>query len=388
MVEHLYRKTVCLAFVVLFLSAPGFCLDGGGIPVAAIQELMDRLIEDTDVPGMVVGVDVKGERWIGVSGVADLETGEIVTPDTQFRLASVTKTFTAILLLKLAELGNLSLDDNVEKWLPGQLNNAENITISMLLNHTSGLFDHENVLEFWNKIMDNPLYNCPEEEVLQLINENPPNFAPGTAYEYCNSGYYLLGMIAEKVRGDTVDHLTQQYIFSPAGMSRSRLTREGELTLPFLPGYFRDDRSEDLMSVGNWNFSWDWTAGSGVSTAGDLISLVRALFSGTLLGPEWLARMTTPIPPSEEYGYGVDVKLSDTNRFGEPVCTHGGYNPGTFTGWYYFPESDMVITLGLNYSEYREEYVYPFAYAGRDFVEELHFILNPSGFSTDWEVYR
>lgn len=361
---------------------------GAAIPSSAIQDQMEEYARQFNVPGVIVGIDLKGERWLGAYGVANLETGEKMAPEFQFRIASVTKTFTASTILKLIELGKLSLTDTVEKWLPGKIKNGENITISMLLNHTSGLYDHENTQEEEDILLNNPTYVWTEEDVIQLINQYPPDFAPGAEYSYCNSGYYLLGMIAEKAANDTVDNLTQKYLFTPAGMSRTRLTREGTLTAPDTPGYVRYENSESLSNQGAMSLTWDWTAGSGVSTVADLISFARALSSGKIVNAESFRQMTTPIPPAKTYGYGLEI--SPPVSFGEPFYGHNGYNPGAFAGWFAFPQSDCIISFGINYTDYRRATMINYMYSWINVLIKIHALIAPSHSAApaNWEIYQ
>ncbi len=354
------------------------------IPVTKIQTMLDQFVAEQNVPGLAVGVDIRGERWIGCSGVANLETQEPIIEDTQFRLASVTKTFTAALILKIFEDGKLSLDDTLEEWIPGIVN-GDKITIHMLLNHTGGLHDHENTEESYDLMFNAPESNVTEEDVIELINLYPPDFDPGTDYAYCNSGYYLLGIIAEKAGNDTVDRLTQDYLFDPSGMTRTRLTKEGTLQPPYTPGYTRFDGSDDIVNTGDWNLSWDWTAGSGVSTSGDLLTYVRHLFSEKILSQESLEKMTTPVSPSTEYGYGVEIK---TGESGLKTLSHTGYNPGTFTGWYFYPQTDLILVFGINYSEYRKDYVYDYQYSGMELVKELTDTIHSASSISQWGSYR
>ncbi len=388
------QYTIPTVLLLTAISSNGFSLEidqESRIPQSQIQQRIDRYVQESGVPGIIIGVDAQGERWFGASGIANRETNEPFHPDTQFRLASITKTITAALIVKLAELGKLSFDDTLEKWLPGLINQGEKITIAMLLNHTSGLHDHENIDEFNEIMIDESTRSWTNEEILALINQYPLDFEPGSKQSYCNSGYYLLGMIAETAAQDTVDRLTRHYLFNPAGIQRTNLTREGALSTPYAPGYCRFDDREGLVNIGDWNLSWDWTAGSGVSTASDLLSWIRSLFSGQIVSPASLQKMITP-DRGHNFGFGVGTVAASSSRYKEAYHTHGGYNPGTHTVWIYFPESDTIVTMGINYSEYRESWVSAFTDATNQMLLDIYAMLvvspPPSDVSAPWEIYR
>lgn len=376
--QQIINLTILLSLV--FLSpAVVLALDSGTvstIPTVQIQKQLDQFIQDHAIPGIVFGIERKGERWLGSSGVSNVETGEKMTPDIQIRLASITKTFTATMIMKLVESGKLDLNDTLDKWLPGKIINGATITVTMLLNHTSGLYDHENTPESSDKLVHDPTYTWTEDEVIQLINKYSPDFAPGAKQSYCNSGYYLLGMIAERASNDTVDTLTQNYIFSPAGMTRSHLTREGALTSPCTPGYVIFDVNDKMINEGAMNFTWDWTAGSGVSTVPDMLLFVRSLFSGKLVSQDSLKKMLTPVPPSKTYGFGIGIIPESANY--ELAYSHGGYNPGTGTGWYYFPKTDCILFYGVNFTEYREKLTNDFGIALSGNVLKIYKLLFPA----------
>lgn len=301
------------------------------------------------VPGGIMGFSTPFQSWTGAAGAADLATGAPMQPDMQVRLASITKMFTATLVMKLVEEGILSVDDTVEEWLPGAIDRGGEITIHMLLNHTSGLKDHEDLEEFWDRFLAAPTVGWTEAEVLALIRGCGYWCDPGQEWHYSNSGYYLLGMIVERAAQATVEEEIQRRFFGPLGMTRTSLTRSGALTAPFCRSYAFHPATGVLADTTDWNFSWDWTSGSAVSTAADMLTWARALFAGEIVSPETLRRMLTAVPPSVNYGYGLRVR--DGMVFPETVVTHSGANPGTSTLWMYMPETGRAFFSAVNRSD-------------------------------------
>lgn len=331
------------------------------LPTGQLQALLNSAVSDNGVPGVVLAVKTQWGTWIGAAGKADLSANQAMTTDTQVRLAGATKPFTAALIMKLVEEGKLTLNDTVEHWLPGQVipggdtAAAQKITVAMLLNHTSGLHDHETTQQFTNQLYSAPTLPWSNADVLAIINSPsyPLDFTPGTKFAYCNTGYYLLGMIAEAATGDTVEHLIQNRFFTPLSTTRTALSRSGLLTAPYTRTYcwfgypVWDQTSAILTETSGWDFSWDWTSGSGVTIAQDMLTWTNALFGGRVVNGQSLQQMLTPQSPATSYGYGIEVVNSDP-WFGEKMYDHGGQSLGCLARWLYYPNSGRTIFLALN----------------------------------------
>lgn len=321
------------------------------LPAAEFQALLDGSVSDDGVPGVIMAVETPDGIWIGAAGKADVATGQAMTADTQVRIASITKVFTATLIMKLAEENKLRLDDTVEQWLPGVVQNGEAITIAMLLNHTSGIPDHEDDMDFWKRLFTDPTTKWSSADILALIRNQEAHFAPGTEWRYCNAGYYLLGMIAEAAAennfADEIDHR----FFNPLGMSRTALTRAGLSTELYAHYYSWIGANNQIADTSTWDMSWDWTAGSGVTTARDMLIWTQSLFGGQLISMATLSQMITPIHPSTQYGYGLGIIENDP-YFGERLITHSGAIPGVNTVWLRYPDSGHTIFIALNRQDY------------------------------------
>jgi len=332
---------------------------------AKFQALLKRSVSDTGVPGAILAVQTKEGVWIGAAGKADVDANVSMTPDMQVRIAGGTKVFTAALIMKLVEENKIALTDTVAKWLsalivPGTVPYSAQITVAMLLNHTSGLHDYVGDQFFTDLLLSDPYYAWPSDstydEVIYWIYDSA--FLPGTAFDYCNAGYYLLGKIAEAATGytDTVENMVKTRFFDPLTMSKTTLTRGGqfEKTEPYTRGYCWIDAdyyptlvdTAKLVDTSDWDLSWDWTSGSGVSTAQDMLTWTKALFGGQLVNAQSLTRMTTPQDPSS-FGFGLEVSDSDP-WFGEKMYGHGGETPGVLARWLYYPDSGRTIFIALN----------------------------------------
>jgi D-alanyl-D-alanine carboxypeptidase len=149
-------------------------------------------------------------------------------------------------------------------------------------------------------------------------------------------------MIVEAVTNSTVEEQMQMYFFTPLGMTGTSVSRNGAMRPPYAHGYSWLPTTEGIEDTSDWNLSWDWTAGSAVTTAEDILTWIHALFNGQLVRAETLEMMSTPVAPSTFYGYGIII--SDAPE----AFSHDGSNPGTATQWVYLPASKITIFIALN----------------------------------------
>lgn len=330
----------------LLLGSSGCCPPCGrsiGELPAEYQAVLDGAVSDSGVPGGVMGVFCKDFWAVGASGLASIEEQTPMTADTHMRLASMTKTFTAVLILKLVDEGLIGLDDTLEEWFPGKFERGDEITVQMLLNHTGGLHDHQGTAELVDSILTAPERVWTQDDVLDLITDYPLDFAPGSAYSYSNAGYYVLGVIIEKASGLTFQAALRDRILKYAGAKRTMVV-DGAVAAPAADFYSILLDQTELSNVTNWNLSWNWTAGAGVTTAADMIRFLHFTFGSCLLSEQLRTEMMTVQAPATQYGYGMNVKTYN----GKLVVSHGGANPGNYGTWAYIPEIGSGFFIGMN----------------------------------------
>jgi CubicO group peptidase (beta-lactamase class C family) len=269
-------------------------------------------------------------------GMASLEWEIPNAPDVKFRLGSMTKQFTATLILLLQEEGKLNIDDPVSKYLPDTPKAWGKITLAELLGHTSGIPEvlATNGFSAWSMSPHTP------EEELALVRDKPLDFDPGSRFSYSNSNFVALGLIAEKVSGKKYSDLLRERILDPLAMKDTGLDVDG-LILPkraegYLPG------EDSLVSATGPSMSIPWAAGSMYSTTGDLLKWEHALFGGKVLSAASLKRMTTP--GKSNYGLGLSIATKDQME----VIEHGGIIPGFTTYLSYTPERGVVVVVLSN----------------------------------------
>ncbi|MEU5160821.1 serine hydrolase domain-containing protein [Streptomyces sp. NPDC020875] len=305
---------------------------------------LTKIVTD-GLPGVTATAQDANGVWRAGIGVGDLKTGKKRGETDRFRIASITKTFVATVLLQLEAEGRLDLDDTVEKWLPGlvhgQGHDGRKITVRQLLNHTSGVFDYLGDPEFNSVYAAGPGYlknrhaSHEPEELVGYAMRNPPTQQPGGVHQYSNTNYVLAALIIEAVTSDAYEDEIRERIIDPLGLRATlnpgdRTTRpkpgsRAYSTLTHLPG-------PEIWDITSSNASSVWGAGDMISDAADLNRFFRALLQGKLLPPEQLAAMKTPAPNPMEIGYGYGLGLEQyTTSCGTVVWGHTGGWKGSLT---------------------------------------------------------
>ncbi len=323
--------------------------------VAELQAEMDGLTAGELPPGMVVWIDAPEYRFAGASGFANLTDDTAMPPEGAFRIGSITKLFTATVIMQLVEDGVLTLDDSLALWLPdvaAQLPYGDQITLRHLLTHTSGLFNvvkHESYYAdlFTEMVVDeatgNVTLDCverdPNDTLARYVYGKEAQFEPGTQWRYSNTNYTLLGMIIEKAVEMPLAEAYRTNIYEPLGMTSTFLDCYEAPLADVVHGYTAS--GDTMTDVTELHESVGWSAGGLVSTAPDLIIFARGLFSGALFdNPETLAAMTTPAPGS---AYGLGIMLQDG------YMGHAGGIAGFRSVLNYAPEFDTVVVMLYNH---------------------------------------
>ncbi|MGE7647283.1 serine hydrolase domain-containing protein [Peribacillus frigoritolerans] len=289
-------------------------------------------------PGILVKTSEGGKTWSYAAGIADLSTKKPMKTDFRFRIGSVTKTFTATVVLQLAGENRLNLDDSIEKWLPGVIHgngyDDKQITIRQLLNHTSGIAEYTRSKDF--DMMDTKK-SYTVDELVKMGISLPPEFAPGKGWSYSNTGYVVLGILIEKVTGNSYAEEIENRIIEPLELSNTFLPGNSSVIpgTKHARGYIQLDGASELKDVTYYNPSMGSSAGDMISTADDLNKFFSYLLGGKLLKEQQLKQMLTAVPTGTaelgEYGLGIfKTKLPN----GVSIWGHGGTIPGflTFAG--------------------------------------------------------
>jgi D-alanyl-D-alanine carboxypeptidase len=304
-----------------------------------LQAALEAARAEQDLPGLAMAVAYRGSRqlWASATGFANLSTQTPWRPGDQSRIGSVTKTFTAAIIMQLSEEGALSLDDAIEKWVPGWY---EGPTLRQLLGHTSGIVSYNYVASF-----DMARAWTPEELVKWAYDNEPSlRFAPGTQWEYSNTNYVLLGMVIEKVTGQSYEDSLRTRLFEPLGLDM-RLAQSGDDD-PRLVRAYSGTPPLDHSDAADPSFGW--AAGAIVSTPTDLVRFVEALYGGELLSSESLELMTTPsgvtAADQEDFGLGTFIESDGEHTLFGHTGGIGGYQSYA----YYLEPEDVALVVMSN----------------------------------------
>ncbi|UIX34583.1 serine hydrolase domain-containing protein [Streptomyces sp. GQFP] len=326
----------------------------------ATRKAMDEVVK-SGVTGVVVEVADGQGVWKATAGVGNLKTKQPRNADDRYRAGSITKTFIATVLLQLEAEGRLSLDDTVDKWLPGVVHgnghDGRKITVRQLLNHTSGIFDYTDDLAFQLAIFlpqtfaENRYRTWTPAELMTIAMSHKPSFAPGTSWSYSNTNYLLAGMVINKVTGKSYGDEVRARVIEPLGLHGTYMPgTDPGVPQPSSRAYSKFDLPGGrIYDVTEMNPSWANSAGEIISTAGDLNRFSSALLRGKLLPAAQLAEMKATFPAplvGGDYGLGIFVRklTCGVEIWGHSGGLHGSNSEAVTT-------ADGKHSLALNFND-------------------------------------
>ncbi|MEU6004154.1 serine hydrolase domain-containing protein [Streptomyces sp. NPDC047197] len=341
---------------------------------AKTQAALNEIVEQ-GTPGVIAQVRDGHGVWNGRAGVGDLSRSDQRSTREKFRIASVTKTFTATVLLKLEARGRLSLDDSLQKWLPGVVRapgyRPEAITVRHLLNHTSGIFDYNMDEEFRAKYAGaefdkNRYTRWAPRDLVDIGLAHPPNFQPEQGsrpgrpgkWDYSDTNYLLAGMIIEKVTGGTYKEAVERLLIKPLHLHGTRVPGSSpKVPRPHATHYstlFQEEPNAQIYDVTKFSPTVAFSAGQIISTVGDLNTFLSKLLGGDLLPAAQQRELLDAVPvdgdkghggPQDVYGLGIrHFKLTeDCWAWG-----HGGLIPGSATRTMASANGRHVLTMNRN----------------------------------------
>jgi D-alanyl-D-alanine carboxypeptidase len=289
-------------------------------------------------PGAAATAARPGFRWSGAAGLADLETGERLTPDHRFRVSSVSKIFIAAVVLQLVDEGAVALDDDAEPIVAG-------VTVRQLLNHTSGLPDpHDDLVELFEPYRRDPAYRWPlgPRELLASAQEKPRLFPPGDDWAYSGSNYLALGLLIEETTGSLLREELTQRILGPLELGATDLPAESWPVDGLARGYLPGDNpvlpGPGLVDVTELDLPFNWAGGGVVSNGADVARFLGALLGGELLPAELQTELLRTVPSdweeSDGYGLGIEQVTSVMGKTPSPCGAawgHLGFSAGSAT---------------------------------------------------------
>ncbi|MDO9255614.1 MAG: serine hydrolase [Bacteroidales bacterium] len=315
------------------------------IPMPSFDKLVDQIFKSAHA-GTTSGVSVLVSQdgkiiYEKGFGYADVGNKVPVSPDTKFRIGSITKQFIATCILKLQEQGKLSIQDKLSKYIPG-FPRGDEVTICHLLTHTSGIHAYTNRPDFL-KYLTMPITSAA---LVDTIKAYPYDFNPGDKYQYNNSGFFLLGYILEKLSGKSLAVYLNETLFKPLGMNNTGIYETTRLLDNEAYGYSYSN--DTIFKAVNWDMSWAGGAGALYSTAKDLYTWNEAVFNGKVLSDESLkaAFTKTELNNKEKIDYGFGWSLGELR--GNKLISHGGGLHGFLSDLERQPEKKVTIVVLCN----------------------------------------
>ncbi|MEZ5427635.1 MAG: serine hydrolase [Pyrinomonadaceae bacterium] len=325
-----------ILILILFLLVTGVNAFGKAVSIEQAENYLDQMAEKGHFSGSVL-LARNGKVLLNKGyGLANIETGTPNTPQTRFRLASITKQFTGLAILILQERGKLKTDDPICKFVENCPAAWQTITLRHLVSHTSGIKDFTSLPDSEKKKSENisPL------QIIDWFKDKPLDFKPGERFSYSNSGYILLGYVIEKLSGQSYKDFIAENIFQPAGMKNSGYDSHAEIIKNRASGYSL--HGENVVNADYVDMQVPFAAGALYSTTEDLYLWHKALGSEKLLSHKSLEEMFTPI--KDGYGFGIVME----SRNGIDFQTHSGGIQGFSTNFARFPKEDAVVIVLSN----------------------------------------
>ncbi|MFQ5865285.1 MAG: serine hydrolase [bacterium] len=318
-----------------------------------MQAALDSSIRANNIVGASAAIIVPDQgTWLGTSGYSVPATSDTIRSDMLFGIASITKTYTAAMILKLADDGILSLDDSLHRWIPSFQHVDSTITIRQLLQHTSGIYDYMEHPDWFISLIADLTRSWPPEEILSNF-LNPPYFPPGASWKYSNTNYIVAGMIIKAATGNTVSTELHSRFLDPQGLSNTFLEMVDTLTVEIVHSWADRDFDGELDDLyPNTNFpavnSMTWTAGAMIATAEDLAKWAGLLYSGAFFSQAYMDEMLFfyPIPTPLITGYGLGAIRFEYR--GKTFWGHNGSLPGINAIMLYSPKDGVSIVVLLN----------------------------------------
>lgn len=314
---------------------------------SAIEKQLDGIFArqfKPNEPGCAVLIAKQGRViYKKAFGSADLELNTEITPDMVFKLASITKQFTAVAILQLVEKGKISLQDSLQKFIPDFPSKGKTITIENLLTHTSGIRDYMQI-DYAHSFMER--WDFKPKQLIDSFKNYALEFDPGTRFSYSNSGYYLLGYIIEMISGKSYQTYIRDNLLTPLALTYTHFDSAGIIIPGRLHGYRKE--GTNFKNADYWSPTIAYSAGGLLSNTGDLFNWFQGLLDDKILKKETLVKAFTRFALKDgsptTYGYGWYIHDLGAVQSIE----HSGKMSGFLSNEVYYPQQDVFIAALFN----------------------------------------
>lgn len=318
-------------------------------PPIAVGKAVDNLISGW-VSGAILFVRQGDRNYTVTAGYTSISRAVPMRPGDTYPIGSTTKTFTAVLVMRLVAQGKIKLDAPVSRYLPGLLPYGDRITVAELLEHRSGLYDWGTDPKVLAPILAGDLgHRWTPEQAVAIMAAHPLQFSPGTKFNYTDSDYIVLGLVVERVGGEPYAEQLNDYILRPLKLAQTSLPTTA-VPLPDVHGYVApsayDPKASSVpIDTAGLSPTLGWAAGGIRSTVGDVANFFQGLFTGRLLPPAQLTEMEDTAPDNGQYGLGLMPTGGDAYVWGSytqainTTCGRAWGHGGHFAGYYELPIS-------------------------------------------------
>ena len=308
--------------------------------IGRIDSIVISQMKLHQVPGIVIGVGQGDSQFVRPYGLADVENSVTMRADASFRIASITKAMTSVAVMQMAERGLLSLDDDIQSYVPAFPHKQWKVTVRALLGHLGGVTDYQGEEE------ERLTRDYTTAESIQIFAERPLAIQPGTDFFYSNYGYNLLGGVIEQRSGVAYDVYMRNNVWSPVGMTSTQLDRPEVLIQHRVRGYSLV--GTQLRNSDHVNITSRSSAGGTRGTVGDLVRFGRAIYDGQLLSPLSYDEMwkTGRTQNGQTTGYGLGWELMTGG--GAFAVGHTGAQPETSTALIVVPQRRIAVAVAAN----------------------------------------
>ncbi len=324
------------------------------VPNSQLQATLNQMVTAEKIPGASVYISTPGGKWSGAGGVSSLESKTQIHPDDRFAIASISKTFAAVVILQLVAEGKINLDRQIANYLPknvgDRIANSDTITVRQLLNHTSGVAEYLNTEAFIQATAKRSRSQpWTASEAIKYIYDREAANEPGDQHVYTDTNYILVELIVEQTTGGTLAQAIRDRILTPLGMQSTytELREPGNGILVTGYGKRSADKIESFADINDGNGLGD---GGLVSTGEDLAKFTQALFvKKSLLSPAMMKEMLTYVDSGNGNKYGLGVE-----QFATPYGTalgHSGKAYGIGSLMLYLPSQDTTVVVMMNNQE-------------------------------------
>jgi D-alanyl-D-alanine carboxypeptidase len=344
------RPAILLLTLIWMLPAEGWA---GQSTAASLQAALDEARAREGIIGASAAVIAPDLAWTGASGLSERARNISVRPEMIFGAGSITKSFMAALVLQLADEKKLTLNDTIGQWLPEVVSSSGvripgAVTIRQLLNHSSGIHNYTAGARFRPALIADLSKRWSVADILSHV--QTPYFAPGAGWEYSNTNYTLVGLIASRATGASVVSELQRRFFQPLGLRSTFLGGEETVVGELAHGHsdeFGGSKQDIWLFSRTAVYSAAGAAGAIVSTAEDLARWAQALLGGGVLQPESLRQLLTFVATDDDLEYGLGIGRQYDPILGE-MWLHGGAIPGYQSMIVYLPRSRTSVAIVVN----------------------------------------